>query len=169
MHVPPPLQNEKTILIAMWEAGTVEYVQKGISSALEEGADALGLELNRMPFECLNHDDLSRIFTCCKGKPIYVTCYRKGSTEKLDDTQRESMLSMAVHAGATLVDVIGGFYDSISQEFSDDRDVVEKQKALISGCMIMAPRCLFPHIFINFYQRHVFWKLLRLKLIEGRI
>lgn len=126
------LGHEKPLLTMMLEMGDLEDVIRQIEEGISEGADAFGVELNRTPVQLLNEQSLRCIFAPAGNRPIYVTCYPKGTTEGLTDEEREALLITAVKAGATLADVTGGWYDPENPEFSEKPDVVEKQKALVN-------------------------------------
>lgn len=124
------LHREKPLLTVMLEMNELDTIYRQIAKGNADGADAYGVELNRTPLEMLNLQTLRGIFERTEDKPIYVTCYPKGTTEHLTNDEREEKLLLAHEAGATLVDVNGGWYDDEVTEFSRKLDVAEKQARL---------------------------------------
>lgn len=147
---PSFLGKDKPLLTVMLEMGDPEAVIAQIRQANADGADAYGVELNRTPTERLNEGDLAAIFRHMDGRPAYVTCYQKGTTEGLSPEAREDALVMAVRAGASLVDVMGGWYDSSAPEFSQNPAVIQKQVALVDRLHAAGAEILMSSHFYEF-------------------
>jgi len=117
----------------MIQCNTAEECIAKIRRSLDAGADALGIQMERICTKDRTPAKLREIFAACDGKPIYVTSYRHTSnTGKSDDEIAETLLE-ALDCGATLIDVIGDMFDTIPQKFqlASSPEAVAKQKALI--------------------------------------
>jgi len=115
----------------MVQESTPEEMIQTICNALYDGAEAFGIQLENLLPEYRNEQTLSRIFSYCEDKPIYITSYRGRSNEGLSDDACMDLLRMGVRAGATLADVMGDLYHPEPIQITYDAEAVEKQKALI--------------------------------------
>ena len=126
--------HDKPLLCAMIQCTTaVECIAK-IRRSLDAGADALGIQMEKIRPEDRVPDRLREIFAACDGKPIYVTSYRHSSNAGKTDDQLGETLLEAVDCGATLVDVIGDMFDERPKRFelATSPEAIEKQKRLIA-------------------------------------
>lgn len=129
---PTFLKYDKPLLTAMIQCLTAHECIVKIKASLEEGAEALGIQLCRLKKEYRTREALTEIFSACKGRPIYVTSYRSGENEGFTDEECVELLLLALDCGATLCDVIGDIFQrSAKYELSDDEEAVKKQKNLI--------------------------------------
>lgn len=129
---PTFLTYEKPLLTAMILCSTPQECLDKIQASLAEGADAIGIQLERLKREYRTRETLTEIFAACGGKPIYVTGYRYGESAGLDDDACAALLLLALDCGATLCDVPGDMFDPDCRlQLSFRADAVEKQKALI--------------------------------------
>lgn len=125
------LTYEKPLLTAIIHCETKEECLKKIRRSLDEGAEAFGVQVNRLREEFHTEKDLREIFAACEGKPIYVTSYRHGDGRTRTEEECVDLLLMALRCGATLCDVMGDLYCPEPGGITYDPEAVEKQKALI--------------------------------------
>ena len=129
---PTFLKYEKPLLTAMIQYRTPEECILKIKASLADGADAIGIQLDKLKKEYRTPECFKKIFEACEGKPIYVTCYRNGNNEPDTDDVLAEMLLMALDCGATLCDVMGDMFDPSPQyELTTDADAIKKQVELI--------------------------------------
>ena len=123
------LKYEKPLLCAMVQEETPEDAIKKIQDSLADGADALGVQLEKLERQYHTKEHLSQIFKACEGKPIYVTAYRHNG---LQDDECAALLLWAVDSGATLCDVMGDlFARDYYYEITRNEEAIQKQKDLI--------------------------------------
>ena len=138
---PTFLKYEKPLLCAMIQNDTPEKCIEKIKKSLEDGAEALGIQLCKLKTEYRNEKDIKRIFEACEGKPIYITSYRQGDN-KTDEICAELLL-MGARCGATLCDVMGDMFGrSPYYELTVDETAINRQKELIEkihalGCEVL--------------------------------
>lgn len=126
------LNYDKPLLCAMIQGETSEECIEKIKVSIDEGADALGIQLCKLKKEYRTRDQLTKIFAACQDKPTYVTSYRYGLSEGLSDDECMDLLLMALDCGATLCDVMGDvFCRTPFLELAEDEEAIKKQKALI--------------------------------------
>ena len=116
--------HDKPLLCAMIQCTTaVECIAK-IRRSLDAGADALGIQMEKIRPEDRVPDRLREIFAACDGKPIYVTSYRHSSNAGKTDEE----------LGETLLDVIGDMFDERPKRFelATSPEAIDKQKRLIA-------------------------------------
>jgi 3-dehydroquinate dehydratase type I len=131
MTKPTFLKYDKPLLTVMVQAYTPERVEELIEASLPEGAEAFGMQFCKFDEQYRNEEVYKRLFAAAKGKPVYVTNYRKAKRNDASfDQLAEELLTLA-ECGATLCDVMGGYYDVENEEFSTDSVAVEKQMKLI--------------------------------------
>ena len=129
---PTFLKYDKPLLTAMIQYPTPEECILKIKASLAEGAEAIGIQLDRLRGEYQTPENFSKIFSACEGKPIYVTAYRGGNDGTETDEQRAQILLTALKCGATLCDVMGDMFDpSPKYELTFDKAAIQKQKELI--------------------------------------
>lgn len=96
-----------------------------------DGADAVALELHRMPREERSVENFQQVIRSVQ-LPFMFIDYRYDVAFGSDDDARQESLMMAVDAGAEVVDVIGDLYDPSPRELTVNPEAIEKQKALIA-------------------------------------
>ena len=128
---PTFLSYQKPLLCCMIPDDTPEAAIDTIMNAHFDGADAFGFQLEGWRPEYLNEESFRKVFRHCLGKPIYVTSYRGRSNLNKSDDECAEVLFAAIRAGATMVDVMGDFYDRQKCQMTFDADAVAKQKILI--------------------------------------
>ena len=128
---PTFLKYDKPLLTTILQCRYPEVAKYRIEKALEEGADAFGLQTECLLPEYQNEETIKDLFAAMQGKPIYVTRYRRDrKSDAEDDMLAEEMLKLA-DWGATLCDVIGDLYGKNDDELCDDPVAVKKQMQLI--------------------------------------
>ena len=125
------LNHETPLLTVMLQCETPEVAIGRIRNANCLGADAYGLQVESLRPQYRNPDTYKRLFNEMKGRPCYVTNYRKkGSECETDDVLAEGLLELA-QSGATLVDIMGDLFCRHPEELTEDTEAIEKQMKLI--------------------------------------
>lgn len=129
---PTFLKYDKPLLTAMILCHTPEECIEKIRKSLADGAEAFGIQLERLKREYRTKKHLTEIFAACEGLPIYVTSYRGGESKGYTDDECVELLLMALDCGATLFDVVGDLYQKGAEfEISSIGDAIERQRMLI--------------------------------------
>ena len=124
-------QGRSDLLTVILQCENPDLAIGRIRNANCQGADAYGLQVESFKPEFQNPEVYQRVFAEGKGRPFYVTYYRKKhNTGKSDEELAEGLLTLA-ESGATLCDVIGDLYAPHPEELTDDAEAIEKQMALI--------------------------------------
>lgn len=125
------LNHEKPLKTVMIENNDLNFIYKLIADANMNGADAFGLQVEKLLPEDRNKETYQKLFAAM-GKPVYVTNYAHTANEgKTYDEMAEHLLLLA-ESGATLIDVMGDYFDKHPIEFTEDPAAIEKQKKLIA-------------------------------------
>ena len=124
------LECDKPLLTAMVQADNPERIKELIDNSLSCGAEAFGMQFEKLKPEYRNKEVYRDLFTYT-DKPVYVTNYRAGKNEgKNDDILAEEMLELA-DCGATLCDVMGDLFDKQADEVAVSQEAIEKQMKFI--------------------------------------
>ncbi len=127
------LNHENPLLTVMLQCETPEVAIGRIRNANCMGAEAYGLQVESLKPEYRNPDTYKKLFNEMKGRPCYVTNYRKKNGEcETDDALAEGLLELA-QSGATLVDIMGDLFCKHSEELTDNQEAIEKQIKLIEA------------------------------------
>ncbi len=130
---PTFLKFEKPLLTVMVQAKTPERIKELIDKSLPEGAEAFGMQFEKMLPEYRTPEIYRELFAYAKGNPVYVTNYRKAQNEgKSDDVLASELLALAEN-GATLCDMMGDYFDPQPGELTRDEAAVKKQMQLIEA------------------------------------
>ena len=125
------LQGTKPPLVVMIQFRTPDEAIDTMKKALDEGAEAFGVQICKFLPEYRTQETYKKVFAAAAGLPIYVTNYRGHSNEgKPDEVLAQELLELA-DCGAWLCDVMGDFYDPQPGELTTDERAVEKQMRLI--------------------------------------
>lgn len=128
---PTFLKYDKPLITSMVLAENADRIKYLIDKSIEDGAEALGIQIERTKPEYRNAETYRDIFSYAKDLPFYVANYRRGYNEgKSDDVLAEELLEMA-DCGATLLDVMGDYYDMQPDEVAVDEEAIKKQMELI--------------------------------------
>ena len=129
--MPTFLKYDKPLLTVMVQADNPDRIKELVDKSIPEGAEAFGMQFERMKSEFRKPEVYRELFEYAKGKPVYVTNYRKRMNEgKSDEILSEELIELAQN-GATLCDVMGDCFDAQPDEFTMDETAVKKQMELI--------------------------------------
>ncbi len=124
------LEYDKPIITTMVQADNPERIKELIDKSEPEGAEAFGMQFERLKPQYRNKAVYKELFTYT-DKPVYVTNYRMGNNEgKTDDVLAEELLEIA-DSGATLCDIMGDLFDKQPDEVAVSEDAIKKQIKLI--------------------------------------
>lgn len=144
------LKSDRPLITPLLASTEESSLLKEISDSLAQGADAFGLQIERLPKGLRSEKKMKNFFAAMQGKPIYVTCYPRGDVIEETDEERAETLINALKWGATLADVRGDLFCHCDGEMTYDRDAVEKQKELIRRIHNMGKEALISsHIIYN--------------------
>lgn len=125
------VNNERALLTVILQCETPGTAIKRIRNALYCGAEAFGLQVESLKREYQNVEVYKRLIDEMRGRPAYVTYYRRANTaDKTDDELSEGLLTLA-ECGATLCDITGDMFDAQPNELTLDEVAVKKQVQLI--------------------------------------
>lgn len=125
------LNHEKPLKTVMIENNDLNFIYKLIAEANMNGADAFGLQVEKMRPEDRNKETYEKLFRAM-GKPVYVTNYMHTVNEGKSYDELAEHLILLAESGATLIDVMGDYFDKHPDELTEDPVAVEKQKKLIA-------------------------------------
>lgn len=125
------LTYDKPLLTSMVQADNPDRIKELIDASTPEGAEAIGMQLCMLRAEYRNRNTYRDLFTYT-DLPVYVTNYRAhiSNVGKSDDELAAELLEIA-ECGATLVDVMGDYFDPCEGELTVNEKAVEKQMKLI--------------------------------------
>lgn len=125
------LKYEKPLLTVMVKNVIPDKAVKEMKTALENGAEAFGIQAENFPREYHTKADFRNIFAAAEDKPIYITNYRLVNNSELAyDELAEELVGFA-KLGATLCDVPGDMFCKHPDELTDNSEAIEKQISLI--------------------------------------
>ena len=128
------LEYDKPLITAMIICRTPEECIAKIKASIEDGADALGIQLGRLQPQYKKREYIEKIFAACGDKPIYLMNYRYDN-EPGNTTFEDCMelLLLGLDCGATLCDVMSNLYETSAPfELAMSVDAVKKQKEIIN-------------------------------------
>ena len=129
---PTFLKYEKPLLTAMILCPTPEECIEKIKASIDDGAEALGIQLEKLEQEYRNKEDITRIFDACGARPIYITSYKESESKDCSYDECAELLLLGLECGATLCDVFGDMYEHSPQyQLATGDEAVKKQKAMI--------------------------------------
>lgn len=128
---PTFLQYEKPLLTTMVQADCPARIKELIDLSLPEGAEAFGMQFEKMKAEYRTPETYRDLFAYANGLPIYVTNYRNGANkDKSDEVLADELVELAA-CGATLCDVMADYYDPHPLEYATSAEAVKKQIELV--------------------------------------
>lgn len=147
------LNTEKPLLTAMVNNATPEGVLNNIHMAIEQGAEAIGMQLDVL--ECQYRDDatIKMLIDACGDLPVYITSYQNGQSINLTDDECADLLIRGLELGATLGDIRTDYYHREAIEYTFDPEAVAKQKALAAKIHAMGKEVLFSSHFHTFLEQ----------------
>ncbi len=125
------LNQDKPMLTVMLECRNPETAIGRIRNANCLGADAYGLQVEKLDSQYRNPETYKKVFAAMCGRPSYVTNYRSYSNAgKTDEELAKELLELA-DCGATLIDVMGDYFCQCPGELTDNEEAIKKQMELI--------------------------------------
>ena len=143
------LECDKARLTVMVQADTPERIKELIDKSTPLGAEAFGIQVERLKPEYQNSEIYNEIFSYT-DKPVYVTNYRSWYNEgKSDEVLAEELLNIADYR-PMLCDVVGDWFDKQPDELAVNPDAIKKQKKLIDdlhkkGAEVLMSTHIFKH------------------------
>lgn len=133
---PTFLNQTRPLITGMVLEDTPDSIRFAVKNSIFDGADCLGIQLERLKREYRTRECFRKIFAACGGRPIYVTNYRGHENTGLTDEELAEGLLAALDCGATLADVPASAYDEesgmgIGLELSVKPEAVDRQRRLI--------------------------------------
>lgn len=136
------LKQNKSLVTPLLMSQTEEDLLTEIRGSIEQGADAFGFMIERLPQELRTPEKMKMFFAEMGDRPIYVTCYLNGDVVEETDEERKNYLLQALECGATMADIRGDMFAPCEGELTFDKDAIEKQKALIAEIHAMGKEAL---------------------------
>ena len=130
---PTFLHRERPLLTCMAQSENPTDAICHFREAMLDGADAIGFQIDQFSKEYRTDETYKSIFYFADDKPIYVTNYRGAKNEGTPDEELSEGLFQAVRCGATLVDLMGDYFDRSKDEITHDPAAIDKQKKLIDS------------------------------------
>ena len=130
---PTFLNREKPLLTTMIQTDDPKTAAIIARNAIWDGADAFGLQLEKLSPENRSAEVLQGIYRWMEDRPVYITNYRSGQNAGLSDEDIADGLLQAVGSGGTLFDVIGDLFCRTEGELTTDPAAVDRQKRLIDA------------------------------------
>lgn len=125
------LNSEKSLLTAMVQGETPERIKYLMDKCREEGAEAFGMQFERLLPEYKTKEIIEDLFAYAGELPVYFTNYRYLKNEgKSDDTLAEEIVEYA-NLGGTLCDITGDLFDKTDDQVTTNEEAIKKQMELI--------------------------------------
>lgn len=126
------LTYERPPITSMVQADNPDRIKELIDASVPEGAEAIGMQFCQLKAEYRNRDTYKELFKYT-DLPIYVTNYRNrvSNVGKTDAMLAQELLELA-ECGATLVDVMGDYFDACEGELTMNEEAIAKQMKLIN-------------------------------------
>ena len=99
-------------------------------NAIYDGTDGFLVHLQKMRQEDITEDKLRTIFDYACDKPLYTMNYRNRTKGKTDDILMDEQL-IAVHAGASMIDMMGDMFAPAPMQLTFDEKAIRKQQQVI--------------------------------------
>ncbi len=133
---PTFLNQMRPLITGMVLRDTADEARLLIKNSIADGADAVGIQLEKMRNEERTEEKLRWLFSASAGRPIYITNYRQNYNENKNDGTLAQELISYLSYGATLGDVPGSLFDDeagmfIDNELTTKPDAVKRQMELI--------------------------------------
>ena len=115
----------------MVQAKTPERLKYLIDRCREGGAEAFGMQFERLLPEYKEEEIIKDLFDYAGELPVYFTNYRFLENEgKSDDTLAEEIVEYA-NLGGTLCDITGDLFDRVDDQVTTNKTAIKKQMELI--------------------------------------
>ena len=122
---------DKPVITVMVNARTEQRAIDLIRMSMDQGADAFGIQMDRMLRSERTKDTVKHLVDACEGKPLYLTNYAGDQNKGLSYEQLAQELIEAADDGAALIDIPADFYRSMPHQVAYQEDVVDRQIELI--------------------------------------
>lgn len=152
---PTFLNQTRPLITGMILKNNPDSIRFEIKNSIYDGADCLGIQLEKLKKEYKTEENYQKIFSACSGHPVYITNYR-GSENKLStDDELSDELLKALKCGASLGDVPGSLFDSesgmgIGLELTMKQTAIDKQMKLIDKIHDMGKEALISSHVLKF-------------------
>ncbi len=156
---PTFLKYENPLATLMVLEPTPNEAIKVIEEGHKNGADAFGIQLEHLKREYRNLEDLKRIFSSCKGKPIYITSYRNHESTGLSDQECMDYLLLGCKAGATLCDIMADMFDPQPNEITYNQTAINKQIEIARKIKELGGEVLFSTHTHKFFETNEILKI----------
>ena len=144
------LNGRSDLLTVMLQCENPDLAIGRIRNANCLGAEAYGLQVESLREEYQTPEVFRKIFSEGKGRPFYVTNYRKKhNVGKSDEELAKGLLTLA-ESGATLCDVMGDLFCPHPQELTTDDEAIQKQMDLIGQIHEMGAEVLMSSHILKF-------------------
>ncbi len=148
---PTFLNQNRPLITGMILKSTPDEVRFKIKNSINDGADALGVQLCRIKREFRTEENYKAMFSAAGQRPIYITSYRGCENEGLSDEECVENLLMGLRSGATLADVMTDLYDIQEEtQFSTNEVAVKKQMELIDKIHSMGKEVLMSTHYLQY-------------------
>ena len=137
------LNAKKPLKTVMIQTETADEAVRTIESGLKQGADAFGLQLERLNGEYINRKSLENVFAAGCGKPFYVTDYHWVDRNAKPEEQCFDELLLALKCGATLIDIPGDSFCPHPDQLTKDEIAIKKQSDFAKKVHDMGGEVLF--------------------------
>ncbi len=149
------LVKNRPTLTVMVQGKTPERICELMDKGLAGGADAFGVQLERLERKYHTNDVINRLLDKAGEKPVYITNYRDGVNEGIDENILVDELMYAASKGAALVDVMGDLYLPSRYQIAYDEKTVLRQKATIDNIHKLGAKVLISshtHCFLGYEE-----------------
>lgn len=149
------LNQNRPLITGMILKDNPDSIQFAIKNSIYDGADCLGIQLERLKKEYKTEENYKKIFAACSGHPIYITNYRGLENKEFSDEELANELLRALSCGATLGDVPASLFDEesgmgIGLELSMKQDAIDCQMRLIDKIHNMGKEVLMSSHVLKF-------------------
>lgn len=133
---PTFLNQNRPLITGMILKDNPDSIRFAVKNSIYDGADCLGIQLERLKKEYKTEEHYKKIFAACSGHPVYITNYRGAENKGFSDDELADELFKALSCGATLGDVPASLYDpesgmGIGLELSRKQTAIDRQMNLI--------------------------------------
>ena len=161
------LEYDKPRLCAMVQDSNPDDMICTICNSLYDGAEAFGIQLENLEHQYRTEENLKRIFSFCRGLPIYITSYRNANNTGFTDEQCAELLLLGVKCGATIADIMGDMFCREEHELTMDAEAIKKQKALADKIHSLGGEVLFSSHLHGFYDEEECMRIAREQKARG--
>ena len=161
------LEYDKPRLCAMVQDSNPDDMICTICNSLYDGAEAFGIQLENLEHQYRNEECLKRIFSFCRGLPIYITSYRGANNAGFTDEQCAELLLLGVKCGATIADIMGDMFCREEHELTMDAEAIKKQKALADKIHSLGGEVLFSSHLHGYYDEEECMRIAREQKARG--